>query len=172
MENLEPYKTSQKEIRNKLLYKNGKLFWKKSNGKTIKAGQLAGSASGRGYRYIRINGSKVPEHRVIWFYHYGVWPIAQIDHIDGNRSNNNINNLREIDQSGNNKNQSLRKDNKSGYRGVTWYKYTKKWAVKIGDKGKIYRLGYFENLTEAISMRLTAELHYGYDIPQRGKKNV
>jgi hypothetical protein len=166
---LEPIKTSE-YVREKLLYKDGKLFWRESNGKTIKAGQLAGTMAGRGYRYIRIKKHKLPEHRVVWLYHYGEWPKNQIDHIDGNRANNDIENLRDVNQSSNNKNQALRKDNKSGYRGVTWYKYTNKWAVKIGDNKKIHRLGYFEDLTEAISMRLIAESHFGYDMPQRSEK--
>lgn len=158
---------NETEIQNRLKYDRGKLYWVKDNGTNIKAGQLAGTIGGHGYRYINIDNQKYLEHRLVWLYHKGVWPKNQIDHIDGDRTNNRIENLRETDQSGNNKNQSLRKDNRVGYRGVSWYKQTKRWIVKIGDKNNRHHLGYFDDLHEAISMRLTAEEHYGYDIEQR-----
>lgn len=76
----------------------------------------------RGYRCIRFNGRCFLAHRLIWAIVYGSWPIGEIDHIDGDTSNNRISNLREVDRVGNTRNSGFRSNNTSGICGVSWTK--------------------------------------------------
>jgi hypothetical protein len=111
-------------------------IWKRiSNGRRI--GSVDGTRSG--YVIISLFGKCYRAHRLAWFYMTGRWP-RQIDHRDRVRSNNKRTNLREASQSQNNAN-SIR-PNKSGYKGVTWCRSSKKWraVIKINKKNKI--LGY------------------------------
>lgn len=83
-----------------------------------------------------------------------------VDHINRNPLDNRKRNLRLCSPSENNINQKKRKDNKSGYRGVSWYSTPQKWAADIKYENKRYFLGLFSTLEEAISARLFAELEY------------
>lgn len=83
-------------------------------------GKRAGSLNKqRGYRYISIKGSKVPEHRFIWFYMLGKFPENQIDHINGLRDDNTWNNLREVTVSENQQNRSINLEHTVGVKGIS-----------------------------------------------------
>jgi hypothetical protein len=101
------------EEANELLeYVNGFLFWKKGrgyNGNAVIAGSRAGSKTTRGYRAVFINGKKYAEHRLVWLLISGEWPDLEIDHIDRNKTNNKIENLRLATRQQNTRNNSLRK---------------------------------------------------------------
>jgi hypothetical protein len=109
-------------------YKNGELFWKTPK-KGINVGDKAGTTLSTGYRSVFIDGKRQYEHRVIFMLHNDYLP-KEIDHIDGNKTNNLIENLREANRSKNMQNTSLLKNNKSGYKNIYWHKLSKKWKVR------------------------------------------
>jgi len=85
----------------------------------------------------------------------------EIDHVDGNRANNKLNNLRLANSNQNKYNTKVRNDNSSGYKGVTWTKYTKSWRAIIYSQKRRYHLGYYATAIEAYAVYVTAakELH-------------
>ncbi len=114
-----------------------------------------------GYQRINIDWRLFYAHHIAWFYVYGIWPKAQIDHRDGVRSNNKIENLREATHAENHQNRSVNINNTSGHPGVGWYKAQKKWSASVMLSGKSYHAGYFDKIEDAILAReaLKAELH-------------
>jgi len=108
-------------------------------------------------------GQRLLAHRLIWLMQFGEWP-KNIDHINGNRSDNRIANLRDVDISVNNKNLGLRKTNKSGFSGVCWDRFRGMWAAEIKDNGRKVYLGRFVNIEDAVAARKEAEIHFGYHI--------
>lgn len=125
-------------------------------------GSEAGSLNDQGYLIISVDGRRYRAQRLAWLYMYGNHPIGIIDHIDRNRLNNSIHNLRDIPKSENQKNLSKHKNNSSGYNGVRWYNALNEWHVQIQvDKKKIH-IGYFENLEEAINARKKADKLYNF----------
>jgi hypothetical protein len=85
-----------------------------------------------------------------------------IDHINGDRADNNIDNLREATRSQNCQNAKLSKVNRSGVKGVSWHKYNQKWYARIRLDGKRIDLGYFDNLIEAeATIKATREKLHG-----------
>ena len=145
----------------------GDLYWKVDRKKT-KAGSLAGSKHGCGYISVETGGKGYLVHRIAWKLFYGVWPVG-IDHINGNPADNRIVNLREADQSINNKNSSKPCNNTSGVVGVYWFKPTKNWMAAIGVDGKQIHLGYFNDKHEAAKVRKLAEKKYGFH-PNHGRQ--
>jgi hypothetical protein len=85
-------------------------------------------------------------HRIIMKPPIGI----EIDHIDGNRLNNQKSNLRFATSSQNKMNRGARKDNKSGYKGVSWHKQRNKWTARIMVDGRYQHLGLFEDIADAI----------------------
>ncbi len=84
---------------------SGRLYWSIDRKyRMSSAGEEAGSTCLDGYRRIKIDKKEFKAHRVCWALYYGEWPTKYLDHIDGNRSNNIISNLREVDSRGNNSN--------------------------------------------------------------------
>ncbi|HTV32739.1 MAG TPA: HNH endonuclease, partial [Methylocella sp.] len=137
----------------------GLFRWKRSKTNT-KCGQIAGSKSGCGYIYIEIDGIAYLAHRLAWLYMTGEWP-SELDHIDLDKTNNTISNLRVADRSQNCCNKKIRADNKSGVPGVNYHTRLKKWVARIAVRGKRYSLGCFESLEEAAAAReqKLAEFH-------------
>jgi hypothetical protein len=98
-------------------------------------------------------------HRIIWMMFNGNLPKEQLDHIDGDRANNRIENLRECSNTENQQNRKLNKDNKTGFTGVTIWKTKFKAEIRLNKKG--YYLGLFDTAEEAHKAYLNkkAELH-------------
>ena len=124
-----------------------------------------GSYTDKGYlRFGLTVGLKVLYcfvHVAIWEMHYGpVTTGMRIDHKNNIRDDNRIENLQELTNGDNSKKQLLRKDSKTGYRGVSFYKKRKKFAARICVNGKSKFLGYFDTAEEAYEARKIAELHY------------
>jgi hypothetical protein len=115
-----------------------------------------------GYRYGAVFGHQFRSHRVAWAIHHGEWPVHEIDHIDGDRANNCIANLRDVPGSVNSKNLSRRRTNTSGVTGVSWFARTNKWVAMIKGDGKVRNLGYFHTIEEAAAARKAAEKRYGF----------
>ena len=124
--------------------------------------EVAGSGSVSGYRYVEISGSNYLEHRLVWVYLKGNWPVDQLDHKNKNRSDNRIQNLRESDNSKNQRNTTLRKSNKSGIMGVHTITDNGKWTARINHNGIRYVLGSFNNFFDACCARKSAEVKFGY----------
>lgn len=124
----------------------GEFIWIKSPAASVKANTIAGRTSNKGYRQIRIKGRQYSSHRLAWLYVFGKWPDGAIDHINGIRTDNSILNLRDVTMTVNLQNlRNPRKSNKSGYLGVCWDKYMKRYKSAIKVKGKSIHLGYYED---------------------------
>lgn len=107
-------------------------------------GQRAGSPHNMGYLQIMIFRKKYLLHRLIWLYHHGRWP-NQIDHINGVRSDNRIENLRECTYSQNHGNKRMNRNNTSGKKGVFLDKRDNTWFVYVANEYK----GRFKTIQEA-----------------------
>ena len=112
-------------------------------------GLRAGYEHTRGYRCIRYQKIRTPEHRIAWALFYGEWPEYHIDHINGDHADNRIANLRVATWSQNSMNKPVQSNNKSGYKGVHREKSTGKWVANINVAGTRYRLGRFNTAEEA-----------------------
>lgn len=121
-----------------------------------------------GYKYGMIFGRTYASHRVIWALVTGRWPADQIDHINHDRADNRLDNLREVVNQQNAQNQSLRSDNKTGFVGVRWSKPHRKWVAhaRRGVGGNY--LGIFGCFGKALKARKAAEKELGFH-PNHGK---
>lgn len=134
-----------------------------STARNVKAGDVAGYSNGDGYRYISVQNRLYKAHRLAWLYHYGNWPKDQIDHINRNRSDNRISNLRDVTNKQNHQNRSKSSNNTSGHPGVSWHKQKSKWVARITHNQKLIHLGYFSILEDAVAARKAAEKLYWGD---------
>lgn len=115
-----------------------------------------------GYKWGRIFGRPYLAHRVIWKLVHGYDPAEQIDHINGDRSDNRISNLREASALENGKNGGMRRNNSSGYKGVCWVKRDRRWAAAITSDGKHISLGHHRCPTAAaVAYRKAAQRLHG-----------
>ena len=126
-----------------------------------KKGMEPGTVRRDGYRAIMIKGKWYKAHRLAWLYVYGEFPVGALDHINRDKLDNRISNLRLANDSQNNFNMPLRKDNSSGHRGVRELpagprKPYKRYVTEIYKDGKKTTLGTFDSLDEALSVRLKA----------------
>lgn len=147
----------------------GDINWISSNASWVKCGYLAGSkSSATGYIYIGINGKKYKAHRIAWAIHFGEWPKVFLDHVNGNRGDNRIVNLRLATGAENQQNRAVDKRNKSGCTGVSWDKGTKKWRAKICIGRKQMHIGVFDSKEEAYAAYLEAKskLHQFNPVPR------
>ena len=125
-------------------YKDGELYWKISTGRS-KVGKKAGCLDGDGYITIGFNNRDYKAHQLIFLIEKGYIP-KEIDHINGIKNDNCIENLRDVSTSQNQQNSKISKNNTSGYKNVTWDSWAKKWRVQINTCGKNKYIGIFENL--------------------------
>lgn len=124
--------------------------------KKSKIGKRPGSIDSRGYRQIRVKGVLTLEHRMVYFMVHGELPKF-LDHIDRDRTNNRIENLRPATFVQNCQNRKVSSKNRSGVKGVHWHKQHKKWYAEIGVKGKKKFLGLFKDFDKAKEARFDAE---------------
>ncbi len=124
----------------------------------LKDGKIGGRADGgKGYWRISISGKNYAAHRLAWLYVHGRWPSDQIDHINGDKSDNRIANLREASASQNTMNQGLRKDNSTGFKGVYEDKRTGRFRARITVGGKPKNLGFYATVEDAAAARRSAK---------------
>lgn len=145
---------------------SGKLYWTGINrhAKRATPGQEAGHLNTRGYVEIRYLNKTLQAHRIAWYLHTGVDPGSMvIDHVDGNRANNRINNLRLATVKQNNQNQKKRTTpTTSKYKGVCWYSRYNKWMAQIRINNRPVYLGYFHTEEEAfLAYCRAAEENFG-----------
>ena len=141
---------------------SGEIKWTYANSKNTNKGKVAGTKLSNKYIRIFIYGKLYQAHRLAWYMYYGKEPEYGLDHIDGNKHNKAIDNLRDIPQSGNAKNSSLSKANSSGFTGVTFMRRSKKWRSRIMVDGSDIHLGFYDDKQKAISARVRANRKYGF----------
>jgi hypothetical protein len=160
---------TQEFIKSVLNYnpETGVFTWKVNKSKRSKIGHIAGWKD-NGYIRIELNGKTYRAHRLAWLYVNGEFPSNLIDHIDGNRSNNKISNLRKATYLENSQNYKTPKTNKSGVKNVSWYKTMKKWVVTLGINGKKKTIGYFDDLELAELVAIEARDKYHMEFANHG----
>ncbi|QDX29533.1 HNH endonuclease [Dickeya poaceiphila] len=126
----------------------GIFTWNVDRTGGVKKGDEAGYINNLGYRMIKLFGELHLAHRLAWFYKHKYWP-SNLDHLDRNKDNNSLNNLRECSKSENQMNRAVPSNNTSGVKGVVWNKRTSKWQAQAGLNGKRYYLGLFNELSDA-----------------------
>lgn len=143
-------------------YSDGALYWKKRKWADKKVGKRAGWIHPDGYRFVYVqNFGPCREHRVIFMMHYGYLP-NQIDHINGKKDDNRIENLRASDNFTNSQNTKRLCTNTSGVKGVCFDKAAMKWKARICINGKRKTIGYYDNLADAEThIRLIREQYHG-----------
>ena len=172
---------SQEVLRQLLRYEpeTGKLFWKQrdassftvpgSKGTEWKAAWWNSMHAGKeafqkirpdGYRRSKVEGQSHYAHRIIWKLHYGVDP-AHVDHINGDRTDNRIKNLRSIAPADNNKNMGKSRRNRSGIVGVSQIPCGR-WSACIVVGSRFIWLGSHATKEEAVHARLEGERLHGF----------
>ena len=154
-------------IRECTIYSAGELYWaiNDTSGTKKKMKKLGAGKTGAGYGQIKINGEVMYTHRAIWLAVHGALPTHGIDHIDGNRLNNDVSNLRDVPLSENLKNKRKQKNNTSGVTGVGILNLkngTVVYSAAISHNGKRYFLGKFSTLRKAILARKKAQVDFGF----------
>lgn len=139
------------------------VFIRNTNIHTARIGDVTGSINELGYVDIYLDGKKYKSHRLVWLYVFGVFPKNEIDHIDHNKTNNAIANLREVTASGNQQNQiKARKNNLStGVLGVSFKKRDQVYTARITTNYVYKHIGTFKTVEEASDAYIKAkrELH-------------
>lgn len=134
------------------------------------AGKEAFTADdGRGYKNGAILYATHLAHRVIWAIARGEWPAEAIDHINGNRSDNRLANLRQATTAENQRNRGVPANNSSGAMGVSWSIRKGCWQAKLNSGGKTVWLGYFDRLDQAVEARRMEQHKRGFS-PAHGRR--
>jgi len=141
--------------------KTGLLTWKvdyRRNRHKARAGDTAGTLHDTGY--LRVLGLQA--HRIAWAIAYGDPGDMQIDHRNGQKSDNRLCNLRLADRAENSTNRRVHKNNTSGFTGVTWCNRLESWTAHIQVRNRRVYLGSFHAIEDAAAAyRKAAELHHG-----------
>jgi len=141
-------------------YKDGELYWKVSPHGKIKVNTITGTYHPNGYKLTKINGKIYRNHRIIFLMFNGYLPKC-IDHIDGNKLNNKIENLREANFSENGLNSKKPKNNTSGTKNITYNKVTNRWRVRIIVNGSMKTIGSYKDieLAELVAFEARNKFH-------------
>ena len=141
---------------------SGNLIWKVKRGSS-KVGKIAGFEKSKGYIAVRVLEVIYHAHRVAWALYHNESPPTdrEIDHIDGDKSNNRIANLRLATSKQNKHNVGMIASNTSGVKGVTYRKNRNKWQAQISVDERCVYLGSYESFDDAVRARKAAEKVYG-----------
>lgn len=140
----------------------GQFEWRERPNKVRNDG-YAGCLDNDGYRVIRVGGKNFKAHRLAWLYVYGGWPKGPLDHINGDRADNRICNLRLASPNENMWNSPKQVNNTSGFKGVTFYPVTRRWQARICVNGKRINLGMYPTAAQAGSAYRDAAKKYHGD---------
>jgi hypothetical protein len=141
---------------------DGRLRWKIRRGSRAQVGSVAGTVRPPDYSRVRIDGVLYLVHRVVWKLHFGSEPAGDIDHLNGDRTDNRLDNLRDVAHRTNGENVvKARKSNASGFLGVA--KNGNKWAAYIHCEGATKYLGLHKSpeLAHAAYLGAKRNLHEG-----------
>lgn len=150
------------ELRRLLDYdaETGVFTWLISPRNSIPTGSKAGNHGANGYVRISVDGRLYLAHRLAWLHVHGEWPPHEIDHVNGDKSDNRIANLRRATRSQNCANKRSRRDNVSGVKGVQWFERNQKWGARICIDGQTQFLGLFDRLEDAAAAYKNAAHKY------------
>jgi len=137
------------DIRDYLHHETGELYWTKKPSKQVKIGDEAGCIHPTGYKQVKFRGKSYRVHRVVWFLVKDEQPPEVLDHINNDKLDNRIENLREASISQNGFNAKIPKNNTSGVKGVSWHKQSNKWLARLHSYNKPIHLGSFTDLEDA-----------------------
>jgi hypothetical protein len=126
-------------------YDEGRLLWKVARSNFIQVGDEAGTKHPHGYKQIHIDGKRYLRHRLIYMMFNGFMP-EQIDHINCNKSDDRIENLRVASYETNGWNAPAKRTNTSGFKNVDWHKRMQKWRVKLSVNKSQKVIGYFSDV--------------------------
>ena len=152
---------TQDELHKIYEYKDGYLYWKIKPNARKNIGDVVGCLDKTNLYYkTRYKDKNYLVHRLIFAWHYGYFP-PMIDHIDGNKSNNKIQNLRAADNKSNQWNQKLHSKNTSGFKNVIYNKFKKVWVCRFKVNGKHIMRGYFKTPEEAneLAIKMRKKMH-------------
>lgn len=157
-------KITQERLKQLFSYdaETGLFTWRVDRRGHARAGSLAGSPEPTGYIKLKVDGECHRAHRLAWLCVHGEWPSGQIDHIDGDKANNRIANLREATVSENRQNlRRAHRDSASGVIGATFDKRRGVWQASITLNRRCKFLGYFDSAEAAGAayLKAKAELH-------------
>lgn len=127
----------------------GIFRWNVDKGSRALKGSIAGTITPDGYVSISVNGRIYRAHRLAWLYCFREWPKDVIDHVNGNRSDNTLDNLREATKVQNSYNIKAHKDSGTGVKGVYYNKANQNYRAQIRYSGRTISLGSFKTLEEA-----------------------
>ena len=147
------------DVANLCKYINGALYWKISPARNVFSGDRAGTLAKNGYVQIRVHGKIYKEHRLIYLLHHKILP-KMLDHIDGKRSNNKIENLRIASYSENNLNRPVHKRSATGVKNVSFCCNSNKYKVGLAVNNKFKHIGYFNNIELAELVAIEARDKY------------
>lgn len=152
------------DIREYLRYEDGKLYWTKKACKRVIVGDEAKAIGSVGYKVVGFKGKQYLAHRVIWFLVKGEQPPKILDHINNDKLDNRIENLRGVTQNQNQYNSKIPKNNTSGIKGVSFIKSLNKWRARLRLNNKRIHIGLFTDLEDAANaVRETRQkLHGNY----------
>lgn len=138
------------------------VFIRKTKANQTPLGSFATNKDSKGYTRVRIAGERFTAHRLAWFYMTGQWPAKEVDHKNRVRTDNRWSNLREADEFNNKRNTSVYRNNKAGFKGVSWHVCSKKWRSRIRIDGKEVNLGLFDTPEAAnAAYAAAATQHFG-----------
>jgi hypothetical protein len=143
----------------------GELIWKVNVGGNGKTGNVAGCINRQGYRVIRVYGKRYQAHRIVYLLHYNAWPLDCIDHINSNRGDNRIGNLRVINHTLNSRRQKKRIDNTSGFTGVRYNLKDNRYIARIKVNNKTLYLGCFAPINTIPDSCPNLKIRYPDGIP-------
>lgn len=139
----------------------GIFTWAEKVSDKVRVGVRAGRCTGRlAYRVIGLLGERYAEHRLAVLHVTGAWPALEVDHINGEPSDNRWSNLRECSHAENHQNRKTPSHNTTGIAGVSWHKLRQKWRSTVTLDGKQHHLGLFDTKEEAQRTRLLAKASF------------
>lgn len=163
-------------LRRKFVYdtETGKIFRRLGDETYYERGREAfRTDTPKGYLVGNFQRKIFLAHRIAWVLFYGEWPQGQVGHLNGNRKDNRISNLRVVSNQENCRNlgrrQAKNPDHDSGVNGVYWNKKNQKWVARLKTNGTWIYLGSHVDLSEAVAARRRAEAAYGFH-PNHGRR--